>query len=102
MKKQDGMFKLCLLTSSILLILLLAGCAQSPETCPSSTPVGLANANEIASDDSLPFRFPLAVTSILSANFTPPRTTNAQRGHQFMRWRTGRLVFQVRWVDMDG
>jgi len=59
MKRQDGMFKLCLLTSSILLTLLLAGCAQSPETCPSSTPVGLANANEIASDDSLPFRFPL-------------------------------------------
>jgi len=43
-----------------ILVLLLTACStQYPETCPSSTPVGLANANEIASDDSLPFRFPL-------------------------------------------
>ena len=43
-----------------MLVLLLTACnTQYPETCPSNTPVGLANANEIASDDSLPFRFPL-------------------------------------------
>ena len=43
-----------------ILVLLLTACnTQYPETCPSSTPVGLANANEIAGDDSLPFRFPL-------------------------------------------
>jgi murein DD-endopeptidase MepM/ murein hydrolase activator NlpD len=40
--------------------LLLASCnTQYPETCPSGTPVGLLDADEIAHDDSLPFRFPL-------------------------------------------
>jgi len=43
----------------ILFLLLTACSTQYPETCPSSTPVGLANADEIASDESLPFRFPL-------------------------------------------
>ena len=43
-----------------LLVLLLTACnTQYPETCLSSTPVGLVNANVIAGDDSLPFRFPL-------------------------------------------
>ena len=43
-----------------IMVLLSTACStQFPETCPSSTPVGLAKANEIASDDSLPFRFPL-------------------------------------------
>jgi murein DD-endopeptidase MepM/ murein hydrolase activator NlpD len=43
-----------------MMFLLLSACStQYPEECPSSTPVGLANADEIASDDSLPFRFPL-------------------------------------------
>ena len=43
-----------------ILVLLSTACStQFPETCPSSMPVGLAKANEIASDDSLPFRFPL-------------------------------------------
>ena len=43
-----------------ILVLMLTACGtQYPETCPSNTPVGLANANEIASDESLPFRFPL-------------------------------------------
>ena len=59
MKRQDGMFKLRLLTGSILLILLLAGCAQSPESCPSSSPVDLSEAEMFARDDNLPFRLPL-------------------------------------------
>ena len=43
-----------------ILLLLLSACnTQFPETCPSSPPIGLANADEIANDDSLPFRFPL-------------------------------------------
>lgn len=47
------------------LVLLLAACsAQFPETCPSSTPVGLIDAHEIASDDSLPFRFPLDESTV--------------------------------------
>lgn len=54
------MSSLRLWTSLGILVLLLTACStQYPETCPSSTPVGLTNANEIASDDSLPFRFPL-------------------------------------------
>jgi len=48
----------------ILALLLTACSTQYPKTCPSSTPVGLANADEIASDDSLPFRFPLEESPI--------------------------------------
>ena len=58
--KEDSMSSLRLWISLGILVLLLTACStQYPETCPSSTPVGLANADEIASDDSLPFRFPL-------------------------------------------
>ena len=50
---------------SVTLVLLLTACStQYPEACPSSTPVGLANAKEIASDDSLLFRFPLDESTI--------------------------------------
>ena len=59
MKRQDGMFNPRLLTGSILLILLLAGCAQSPESCPSFSPVDLTEAEVFARDDNLPFRLPL-------------------------------------------
>ncbi len=53
------------LASLGIMILLLAACsAPYPEVCPSSIPVGLANAEEIASDDSLPFRFPLDESTI--------------------------------------
>ena len=47
------------------MVLLLAACSvQYPETCPTGTPVGLTDAHEIASDDSLPFRFPLDESTI--------------------------------------
>ena len=59
MNRQNGMFNPCLLTSSILLILLLAGCAQSSESCPSFSPVDLSDAEEFTRDDNLPFQFPL-------------------------------------------
>lgn len=43
------------------LLLSLAACSPTyPETCLSSAPVGLIDADEIAGDDRLPFRFPLA------------------------------------------
>lgn len=46
--------------SFIFLALLLAACkTQYPETCPSSTPVGLMQADAVAGDNSLAFRFPL-------------------------------------------
>ena len=45
--------------------LLLASCAtQYPESCPSGTPIGLLEADEIASDDSLPLRFPLEESAV--------------------------------------
>jgi hypothetical protein len=47
-----------------ILVLLLAACASYPETCPSSTPVGLTEAAEITADGSLPFRFTLDESSI--------------------------------------
>lgn len=53
-----------------LVVLLLAACTtQYPESCPSNTPVGLLDAEEIAGDDSLPFRFPLEESMIDGALF---------------------------------
>jgi len=52
--------KLHLWVSLFLSTLLLSACnTQYPESCPSSTPVGLLQAEAIARDDSLPYRFPL-------------------------------------------
>ena len=43
----------------ILGILLLAGCAQPPESCPAPAPFDLCGADNYVTDDSLPFQFPL-------------------------------------------
>ena len=60
LKRQDGRAGPRLWTHLGALVLLLTACStQYPETCPSSTPVRLMDAHEIASDDSLPFHFPL-------------------------------------------
>ncbi|MGD2178864.1 MAG: hypothetical protein PVG71_13705, partial [Anaerolineae bacterium] len=59
MKKQQGIFHPRLLISAMLLILLLAGCSQPPDACPSPRPVDLSDAETYARDDDLPFRFPL-------------------------------------------
>ena len=49
---------------------LLAACnTPYPEVCPASTPVGLLDAAEIASDPSLPFRFPLDESTVDYALF---------------------------------
>ncbi len=54
-----------LLISLIFATLLLASCnTEYPQSCPASTPVRLLDADEIASDDSLPFRFPLEESTI--------------------------------------
>jgi len=48
-----------------IVFLFLAACnTEYPESCPSNTPVGLLDADEIASDESLPFRFPLEESTI--------------------------------------
>jgi len=71
MKRQGGIFNPRLLTSSILLILLLAGCAQAPESCPPHLPGDLSGAIAFAKDDRLPFRFPL---DEFSSNAAPSYT----------------------------
>ncbi|NTU54688.1 MAG: M23 family metallopeptidase [Anaerolineales bacterium] len=59
------MFNPRLVAGFCLAALLLAGCStEYPQSCPASTPVGLLDAEEIASDDSLPFRFPLDESTI--------------------------------------
>ena len=59
MKRQNGKFNPHLLTSSIILILLLAGCAQAPKSCPALPPRELSEAAAFAEDNRLTFRFPL-------------------------------------------
>jgi murein DD-endopeptidase MepM/ murein hydrolase activator NlpD len=59
------MFNSRLVAGLCLAALLLAGCnTEYPQSCPSSTPIGLLDADEIASDESLAFRFPLDESEI--------------------------------------
>jgi hypothetical protein len=59
MKKQAGIFDPRLLTISILLILMLAGCAQSPGACRAFPSADLSGVASFAKDDQLMFQFPL-------------------------------------------
>jgi murein DD-endopeptidase MepM/ murein hydrolase activator NlpD len=52
------------ITLGIVFLLLSACSPESPESCPSDTPIGLLDAGEIASDENLPFRFPLDESEI--------------------------------------
>jgi murein DD-endopeptidase MepM/ murein hydrolase activator NlpD len=59
------MFTPRLVTGLCLAALLLTGCStEYPQSCPASPPIGLLDADEIASDDSLSFRFPLDESAI--------------------------------------
>jgi murein DD-endopeptidase MepM/ murein hydrolase activator NlpD len=59
------MFNTRLWAGFCLTALLLAGCnTEYPQSCPASTPVGLLDADEIASDSRLPFRFPLDESTV--------------------------------------
>jgi murein DD-endopeptidase MepM/ murein hydrolase activator NlpD len=61
MKRLNDMLnpRLRLVISCILLILLLAGCAQPPKFCPSQPPADLSGVLAYAEDDQLEFQFPL-------------------------------------------
>jgi len=52
------------ITLGIVFLLLSACSPEYPESCPSDTPVGLLDADEIASNENLPFRFPLDESEI--------------------------------------
>ena len=52
-------------TGLSLIVVMLAACSpQYPKSCPSSLPLGLLQAREIAADPSLPFRFPLESSTL--------------------------------------
>ena len=52
-------------TGLSLIVVMLAACSpQYPKSCPSSLPLGLLQAGEIAADPSLPFRFPLESSTL--------------------------------------
>ncbi len=64
-RKQVRISILRLSKSLGIVALFITACTtQFPESCADYTPVGLSSANEIASDQSLPFQFPLEVSSI--------------------------------------
>jgi len=65
------MFYLRVIISSILLIMVLAGCAQSPESCPPQPFADLSGVDSLAGNDQLPFSFPLDnVSSDISPSYT--------------------------------
>jgi murein DD-endopeptidase MepM/ murein hydrolase activator NlpD len=51
--------RLITIISSTILLMIVAGCTLSGDSCPSSTPVDLSTDEQYAEDESLPFRFPL-------------------------------------------
>lgn len=65
------MFYLRVMISFILLIMVLAGCAQSPESCPPQPFANLSGVDSLVGNDQLPFRFPLDnVSSDTSPSYT--------------------------------
>jgi len=59
MNRQDGMLNIRLLTSLLILMVLIAGCTQPPQSCPLQPASDLSGAIAYAADDQLDFRFPL-------------------------------------------
>jgi murein DD-endopeptidase MepM/ murein hydrolase activator NlpD len=55
-------------TGSVLILLLLTACSSTSSVCPEAAPVDLTDAAAYASDESLPFRFPLDDDSINRAH----------------------------------
>ena len=59
MNRQCSRFTQCFTAGYILLVFLLSGCAQPPESCPPQPPADLSEVISYAEDDQLDFRFPL-------------------------------------------
>ncbi|MFC1980475.1 hypothetical protein ACFLVS_06545, partial [Chloroflexota bacterium] len=59
MKRSNFVLIACLLTILIFSVILLSGCAEYSESCPSYETVSLSEANTYADNTELPFRFPL-------------------------------------------
>jgi len=65
MKKKSSKYTPRSWISLGIAFLLLSACSpEYPESCSSDTPIGLLDADEIASDENLPFRFPLEESAI--------------------------------------
>jgi len=59
LKRSSFALIACLLTILIFSVILLSGCAEYSESCPSYETVSLSEANTYADNTELPFRFPL-------------------------------------------
>jgi len=76
------MFYLSVLISSIVLIMVLAGYAQSPESCPPQPFADLSGAESFAGNEELPFRFPLDnLSSDTSPSYTQFCSGNNDKYH---------------------
>jgi hypothetical protein len=58
-KRQNRFFRPRLVTGSLLLLILLAGCVQAPKSCPPQPPADLSGMIAFAADSQYTFRFPL-------------------------------------------
>jgi murein DD-endopeptidase MepM/ murein hydrolase activator NlpD len=68
-ERQKDMLRLRWLTCSMLFLLLIAGCARAPQSCPPHLSGDLSWAAPFASDGQYPFRFPLDAFGGESAPF---------------------------------
>jgi hypothetical protein len=62
---------------TIIILLLVTGCTQSPQTCPTPVPVDKSNIEQLALDDDLPFSLPM---EDMSNNFVTNAAIFASHG----------------------
>ena len=83
MKRSNFELIACLLTILIFSVILLSGCAEYSESCPSYETVSLSEANTYADNTELPFRFPLDNfhTGLYGVRFAESSTPSAGKYH---------------------
>jgi len=83
LKRSNFALIACLLTILIFSVILLSGCAEYSESCPSYETVGLSEANTYADNTELPFRFPLDNfhAGLYGARFAESSTPSAGKYH---------------------